>query len=261
MFFCLPYAVKPCGVYTVGHLVLFLITVLLIGVGLYLCRNMDKDKVRTVIRSVTALLWALEIWKILFVLIVTGSRNPNDYVPLYYCSLVLYAGLFSSFGKGALRRFGDVFLATGSLVGGVCFLFFPSTSLPRYPFFHLISIQSFLLHGMMVFVGLLMLLRCVYRVKLSDIWSCAILVGATGVVSYVFNLVWNKAHPLQLIETNLMFVSNNFTGCPVDLYGFLGPILYPIFMIAVQAFGPFLLVHWGVMLCHALREKKLSKSV
>ena len=118
MFFCLPYATEPCGMYTPGHLALLLMTVLLIGAGLYLCRSMDEAKVRTVIRAVTALLWGLEIWKILFVLIVTGSRNPNDFVPLYYCSLVLYAGLFSSFGKGALRRFGDVFLATGSLIGG-----------------------------------------------------------------------------------------------------------------------------------------------
>ena len=261
MFFCLPYATEPCGMYTPGHLALFLMTVLLIGAGLYLCRSMDEAKVRTVIRAVTALLWGLEIWKILFVLIVTGSRNPNDFVPLYYCSLVLYAGLFSSFGKGALRRFGDVFLATGSLIGGTCFLFFPSTSLPRYPFIHLISFQSFLLHGAMVFVGLLMLLRRVYRITLRDIWSCAILVGATGVISYVFNFIWNKTHPTQLIQTNLMFVSNNFTGCPVDLYGFLGPVVYPIFMIAVQAFGPFLLVYWGVLLCRFLQEKKLNKSI
>ena len=261
MFFCLPYAMKPCGMYTVGHLALFLMTALLIGTGLYLCRQMSEERVRTVIRAVTALLWALEIWKIVFVLAVTGSRNPNDFVPLYYCSLVLYAGLFASFGKGALRRFGDVFLATGSLVGGACFLFFPSTSLPRYPFFHLISFQSFLLHGVMVFVGLLMLMRCVYRITLRDIWSCVILVGATGAISYVFNFLWNRAHPSQLIGTNLMFVSNNFTGCPVDLYGFLGPVIYPIFMIAVQAFGPFLLVYWGILLCRLIQEKKSKKTI
>ena len=245
--------------YSVGHLVLFLVTLALIASGLYLCRRMDRAGVRTVIRIVTAVLWVLEIVKILFVLLITKSMNPNDFVPLYYCSLVLYAGLFSSLGKGILQKMGDVFLATGSLVGGACFLCFPSTSLPRYPFFHLISFQSFLLHGAMVFVGLLMLLRGVYRVSLRDIKFCAILVGAIGVISYIFNYIWNTAHPTQAIQTNLMFVSNNFTGCPVDLYGFLGPVLYPMFMIVVQAFGPFLLVYWGVLLCHRLKKKQSTK--
>ena len=58
MFFCLPYAMKPCGMYTVGHLALFLMTALLIGTGLYLCRQMSEERVRTVIRAVTALLSA-----------------------------------------------------------------------------------------------------------------------------------------------------------------------------------------------------------
>ncbi len=34
---------------------------------------------------------------------------------------LLYAGLLSSFGKGVLKRIGDVSLATGAIVGGIVF--------------------------------------------------------------------------------------------------------------------------------------------
>ena len=122
MFFSLPYEYTPCGLFGRGHALLFCMTALLIAGGLYAARGWDDRAVRRTVRVVTALLWALEIGKILFVLFKTGSRNPNDFIPLYYCSLVLYAGLFSSVGKGRLRRLGDVFLATGGLIGGACFL-------------------------------------------------------------------------------------------------------------------------------------------
>ena len=245
MFFCPPYSVEPCGLFSIGHLLLFLATAALIAVGLYLSRRMDAARVRTVIRAVTATVWVLEVLKILFVLLVTGSRNPNDYVPLYYCSLMLYAGLLSSLCKGGLRCVGDVFIATGGLVGGVCFLISPNTSLPRYPAFHFISWHSFLLHGLMTYLGLLLLLRC-YRPVLKDLKYCAALISTMCAIALAFNLIWDGTHPEARVA-NLMFMSKDFPGTPITLlYRLTGPA-FPLFMWLIQAFLPFLGV-WGLYL-------------
>lgn len=259
MFFCPPYSVEPCGLFTVGHLVLFSVSAALIAVGLWLSRRMDADRVRTVIRVVTAAVWVLEILKILFVLLVTESRNPNDYVPLYYCSLMLYAGLISSLCKGVLRKTGDVFIATGGLVGGVCFLISPNTSLPRYPTFHFISWHSFLLHGLMVYLGLLLLLRC-YRPVRKDLKYCATLISVMCAIALVFNLIWDGTHPTQAVA-NLMFMSKDFPGTPITvLYRLSGP-LFPLFMWLIQAFLPFLGV-WGVYrLVTGLWEKRRKDEI
>ena len=72
--------------------------------------------------------------------------------------MLIYAGLLSSFGKGKVRRIGDVFLATGSIVGGIVFVLFPTTSIPSYPIFHFISLHSFFFHGTMIYLGLLSIL-------------------------------------------------------------------------------------------------------
>ena len=255
MFFCPPYAVEPCGLFTVGHWLLLLATALLIGGGLYVSRRMNETQVRRVIRAATALLWALEVAKILFVLLVTKSRNPNDYIPLYYCSLILYAGLFSSLCKGILRRLGDVFIATGGLIGGICFLFCPNTSLPRYPLLHFISFHSFLLHGLMVYLGLLLLSRGVYRTVLGDIKHCAALVSAMCVIAFAFNCIWDAAHPANAVA-NLMFMSKDFPGTPVTvLYRLTGPA-FPVFMWLIQAFLPFLAVLGAQRLYEYMRRKR-----
>ncbi len=253
-FFCKPYELEPCGLFTAGHLVLLLVTAFLVGIGLWLSRRMSEGQVRFTVRVSTAVLWGLEVAKILFVLIVTGSTNPNDFVPLYYCSLILYAGVFGSVGRGWLRHLGDVFIATGGLVGGICFLISPNTSLPRYPALHFISFHSFLLHGLMVYLGLLLLLR-LYRPRLRDLRLCAGLVSVMCGGSWVFNLIWDKAHPAGP-EANLMFMSHDFPGTPVSVLYRISGGLFPIFMWLIQALVPFLAVLGACRAWEAIKNKK-----
>lgn len=257
MFFGPPYAVEPCGLFTVGHLVLFLVTAFCIAGGLYLSRGMNEVQVRRVIRWITALLWILEIAKILFVLIVTESSNPNDFIPLYYCSLILYAGLLSSVCRGVLRHVGDVFIATGGLIGGICFLFCPNTSLPRYPMLHFISFHSFILHGLMVYLGFLLLFR-IYRPQWRDLKYCAGLVSLMCAVAFAFNLIWDHTHPTFAVA-NLMFMSKDFPGTPVAVLYHLTGSLFPIFMWLIQAFLPFIGVLGLYRLCEYIRRKRATK--
>ena len=246
MFFSPPGQYAPAEMFSLGHFLLLTVTLALVALGLYLCRQKTHADVRRIIRAVTLLLWVLEIIKIWFVLLVTKNTNPTALIPLYYCSLILYAGAFSSFGKGNLRHIGDVFLATGSLVGGAVFLVLPTTSLPNYPLFHFLSLHSFLLHGLMVFVGLLMLLRGVYKPLLRDVKYCALLITAVCAVAYIFNTVYDRVMGVSV--ANLMFVSKDFPGTPLTvIYHLTGP-LFPIVMWLGQAFGPFLLVLWGYRL-------------
>lgn len=255
MFFSPPYTYPPAGLYTGGHFLLLGVTVLLIALGLFAARRADEKTVRRIVRVSVAALWVLEVCKILFVLLLTGSRNPNDFVPLYYCSITLYAGLFSAVGRGRLRRLGDVFLATGGLVGGVSFLACPNTSLPRYPVFHFISWHSFLLHGLMVFLALLLLLHLHFHFKLADIRYPASIVTVLCVVAYVFNAVYDRVTGQTV--ANLMFVSKNFPGTPIAiLYRISGPV-FPLVMWALQSFCPYLAVY-GLWLLVTRRKRQTA---
>ncbi len=256
MFFSLPNEYEPAGLFSIWHLLLLAVAVALVGMGLYYSRHMSDRAVRRTVRAVTATLWVLEIAKILFVLLVTRSTNPNEFVPLYYCSLILYAGVLSSCFQGFLRRVGDCFIATGGLVGGAVFLLFPTTSLPRYPAFHFISWHSFLLHGLMVYLGLLLLMRGTYRLKLRDIRYCAALISIMCLLALVFNTVYD--HVSGTAVANLMFISKDFAGTPITvLYRLCGRFFTPV-MWLVQAFGPFLLVYWADLLIKKIQARHLA---
>ncbi len=234
MFFAKPGDYAPCKMFSIGHLILFSITIVAIIIVFKFTKNKDKETIKKIIKRATLLLWTLEIIKIIFNFAVGNGKNPNNYIPLYYCSLILYAGALSSFGRGKLKRVGDVFLATGSIIGGIFFMVCPNTSLTMYPMFHYISIQSFIFHGTMVYLGMLVGYSNYIDLKLNDIKYYATLIIIISGISYIVN---------KFLNTNFMFISKNFPGTPIELiYNATGKF-FTILMIIIQAIGPFYVIY------------------
>ncbi len=228
---------EACGMFTIGHFVLIGITVIAIIISLKLTRKKSKEQVHKIITCLTIPICILEIVKIIFNITINSVKNINTYVPLYYCSMLIYAGLLSSFGKGKVRRIGDVFLATGSIVGGIVFVLFPTTSIPSYPIFHFISLHSFFFHGTMIYLGLLVNITNYIELKKDDIKYFVALVGTICVFALIVN---------NIFDSNLMFISKNFPNSPLEIIYNLtnGTILYNLIMISVQLTLPFYVPYW-----------------
>lgn len=234
MFFAKPGIYEPCKLFTIGHFILLAITFIIIGVALYCTKSKNKEDVTKIIKSLTIFLWILEIIKIIFNISIGNGSNPNNYVPLYYCSLILYAGLLSSYGNGVIKKIGDIFIATGAIIGGLFFLISPNTSLPTYPMLHYISIQSFIFHGTMLYLGLLVNITKYVEINIKDIKYYAILICIISAIAYIVN---------KILNTNFMFISRNFPNTPVEVvYKLLGKY-FTIFMIILQVFGPFYVIY------------------
>lgn len=234
MLFARPGEYEPCGMFTTGHFGLVILTIFGIVIALKKTINKTKEEVKQIIKRCTIAMWILEVIKIAFKLYTDDIRNLNNYVPLYYCSLLLYAGMLSSFAKNKLKRMGDVFLATGGIIGGIVFIILPTTSLPTYPMLHILSLHSFLYHGTMVYLGLLINATHYIELKASDIKYYATIVGAVCILAYIIN---------KIFDSNLMFISKNFPGTPVEiLYNITGPFFTPIISVA-QMTLPFYIVY------------------
>ena len=223
---------KACGIFSIGHFTLLIITIIGIWLALKYTKNKSREDIRKIIRNVTIVAWILEIVKIIFNVRQNSFKAINTYIPLYYCSILLYAGLLSSFAKGVFKRAGDVFIATGAIIGGIVFMIYPSTSLPIYPMFHFLSIHSFLYHGAMVYLGILVNITNYVKIEKSDIKYFASIMGMICFIA----LIINKA-----FDGNLMFISNNFPGTPLEIiYEFTGGgLLYTIIMVIAQLVLPF----------------------
>ena len=234
MFFSKPGEYEPCGIFTLGHLKLIILTAICITMALKNTVTKSENEIKNIIKKCTITMWIFEAIIIAFKLSTGDIRNVNNYVPLYYCSLLLYAGLLSSFGKNKLERMGNVFLATGGIVGGVVFMILPTTSLPSYPMFHLVSIHSYIFHGTMVYLGLLINLTNYIEIEKNDIIYYAGLVGIVCILAYIVN---------KIFGSNLMFISQNFPGTPIEiLYKYTGKA-FTLVMSIGQMILPFYFIY------------------
>ena len=247
MFFSKPGQYAPCGLYTKGHWTLFSITVVLIILAVKYTKTNNKTKIRKIIIGTTLTIWLLEIIKIGLNFYLGNGNNFNAYIPCYYCSLLLYATLLSSVGKGKIQKCGDVFLQTGSIVGGIVFLIFPTTSLTEYPMFHFFSIYSFVYHGIMIYLGII-LNKVEYKsLKMRDAIYNVILIVIVSIVAYILNIK---------LGSNLMFIANPLPNTPLtSVYDITGEF-YGLFMILVQALLPFFAV-FGILNLIKLKKNKI----
>ena len=201
MLFAYPGVYEPCGLFTSDHFKLIIITIIGIIIALKKTINKSKEEIKDIVKRCTILIWALEAVVITFKIITGGLRNINNYVPLYYCSILLYSGGLASFAKGKLQRIGEVFLATGGIAGGLIFILWPTTSLPTYPMMHFVSLHSFLFHGIMLYLGILINVTNYITLSLKDIKYYASMVGVVCFAAFILN---------NIFDSNLMFISKNF---------------------------------------------------
>lgn len=244
---------EPCGIFTSDHFKLIGLTIIGIAVALAKTANKTKEEVTEIIKKCTIFIWIFEAIIMSFKLAIGNIKNVGSYLPLYYCSLLLYAGGLSSFAKNNLKRMGDVFLATGSIIGGIIFMLLPTTSLLTYPMFHIISIYSFIFHGIMIYLGILVNITNYIELKASDIKYYAILVGAICLIALIVN---------NIFDSNLMFISKDFPGTPITvIYHLLGKFFTPLAIIS-QMTIPFIFMYIILKIKYLLTNKKsLEKEI
>lgn len=248
MFFSKPGEYPPAGLFTYQHIILLVTTIILIGFFLFNSINKDSNKIKKIITINAIVLGILEIARIAFSLTYTSIDSLNGYMPLFFCSLFLYSAFFSAFSKGKLKRAGDVFIATGGLLGGLTFLICPSTSLPTFPAFHFLSLHSFLYHGTMVYMGLLYNMTNYISLKRSDLTLYSIMVGVLCLICIPLN---------KNFGSNLMFLSEPLPG---KLGKMVHQSLGAFFPIAVSLFHMYVPFEF-VYLIRKCKEKKQIKKV
>lgn len=221
-----------------AHFLYVALTALLLLLAL---KRLKKGSVRKNVRRLTLLLWVLEAAKILLC-IKNGNTSINETVPLYFCSITLYAGLLSGFCNGRLRRIGDVFLASGGVVGGVVFLVLPLSSFSVYPPLHFITLQSVFLHGCMVYMGLALVISGV-RLTKGDIIYYAPCVLATCILALIINGIFGS---------NLMFISQNYPSTPIEILYKLCP---GVLFTAVGVLGQLTIPFYGAYCFYSLTKR------
>lgn len=245
-------AAPPAGMFTWSHLGLVLFFGTLAIIFFVLTRNFTKDRLLKIFKIYALVLVALEIFKIAWNIYHYGfsSATLNTFVPLYYCSLFLYAFVAISFGKGRVAQSSYAWLIYGGLISGTAFLIYPSSSLLSYPFYHFLSLHSILFHTSLVLVTVLILYHKFYTPSKRDFIPFIVF----SLVFMVAALILNKT-----FGTNMMFLE---TPIAISIFTWLkdqSTVGFEIFMFISQLFLPFIFTHWIFLALSKFTRIKIYK--
>ena len=132
------------GLFSVDHLIYFTLFLTALILLLFISRRTITEQIRKLHIGLAVSVTLAEITKI--TLRIIKQQPADSWLPLYFCSLFIYS-LWLSFSKyDFIKTMGYSYMAIGGIIGGVCFMIFPSTSIGLFPIWHPSSIFSLIYH-------------------------------------------------------------------------------------------------------------------
>ena len=111
-------------------------------------------------------------------------------LPLYACSIFMYAMPFAIWGKGKWKQMGCGYVCTLGLLGGLINFFYPMTVLNRYSILSFSAMHSMIFHAVMLFTCLTMLLSGYHRyTRVKSVWDLFLPAIPALIVSIPANIV------------------------------------------------------------------------
>ena len=207
---------------------------------------LSKRSERT-IRRTFAILWAcltvVDIFRMIWES-TTGNRVGFEWggnLPLYPCSIFMYAMPFAIWGRGKVRYAACGYLCTLGFFGGVINFIYPVNVLTNYSSLSFAGLNTFIYHGAIVFCALVMLISGYHSFKKAksplDLLLPAIPALCVSVVAHLVNFSW--------INSDYMFFKMNSFFLPAikgAISGFIGTEL-PIWGCVALVYVFYLVLH------------------
>ena len=173
----------------------FIVSACWIALIVFACLLLRKKEEKT-IRTVFACLWAtvviLELAKILWETYcgTTVEFEATGILPLYPCSIFMYAMPFAIWGKGNVRYAACGYVCSLGLLGGAINFVYPANILNNYSCISFAGFHTLFYHGVMVLCAALMLLTGYHSYKKVTRASQLLLPAVPALaVSVIANLV------------------------------------------------------------------------
>lgn len=207
----------PVGLFSITHIISICVCFVCVGIAAWLTRKMTKETYFKCLKIFAILLTILETLKIVWTLSI-GAVNLDYWLPLYFCSLFIYALWFAVSKNEYIKNMGLSFIAIAALIAGAVFIIMPTTSFSLFPIFHFQSLYSMLFHSLMVYSEIMLYVTKSYKLNMRSIWSycgfCAIFMTAGVIINSIYG-------------SNMMFLRDP------------GNIPLP-FLVSIKAFSPVL---------------------
>ena len=185
------------GVFSLKHIIgLVWVTAMIVGLYLLSNRLRKKKGIGFVLRAGAVFLIAMELIKYVY-LIVRGQWDMS-YIPLHFCSLMLYIyPVIAFFPKTKIAKRILPFAFSGGIIAGLIALILPTNILgdPGIPWLSTASflpIVSFIYHGVMVWYSSWLAYSRHYVPRYRDTLNMMAFVFFFAIIAMVVNVLFNQ---------------------------------------------------------------------
>lgn len=204
----------PGTMFTPLHFVFSAIMIALVVSAAIFVARLGEEKIRAVFTVLWATIVVLEAVKIVWETVSGATVNFEwgGVLPLYPCSIFMYAMPLVIWGKGELRRAGCGYLCSLGLLGGSINFVYPATILGNYSCISFAGFHTFLYHGAIVFAALVVLISGYHTLGgVKKWWQLLVPAAPFFAVSVVANIV-----NFSKIGSDYMFFKlNSFIFAPI----------------------------------------------
>ena len=229
--------------FTPLHLVFAAILLCAIITGAILLAKRSEKTIKISFTVIWATLTVVDIFRMIWET-TTGNRIAFEWggnLPLYPCSIFMYAMPFVIWGRGRVRYAACGYLCTLGFFGGAINFIYPVNVLENYSCISFAGINTFLYHGAIVFCALVVLISGYHSFKKAktplDLLLPAIPALCVSVVANAVNF--------SPIGSDYMFFKMNSFFLPA-IKGALGGLVggeLPVFACVIIVYVFYLVLH------------------
>jgi hypothetical protein len=211
----LPSADKmPGTLFTPLHFAFSAVLLAMVILFAVLVEKKSEKTMRTVFAVVWILCAVLEPAKIIW---ETYCGNEvwfewGGILPLYPCSIFMYAMPFAIWGRGKVRYAACGYVCTLGLLGSSINFLYPANILSNYSCISFAGFHTFFYHGVMLFCALAMLISGYHSVNRAEKWSDLVL---PAVPALCVSLAANVVNFSKIGSDYMFFRLNSFFFAPI----------------------------------------------
>lgn len=229
--------------FTPLHLCFAAILLAAIIAGAIIFSKRSEKTIRICFTVIWATLTVIDIFRMIWES-TTGNKIAFEWggnLPLYPCSIFMYAMPFAIWGRGKIRYAACGYVCTLGVFGGAINFIYPVNVLENYSCLSFAGLNTFFFHGAIVFCALVMLISGYHSFKMAktplDLLLPAIPALCVSVVANLVNFSW--------INSDYMFFKMNSFFLPAikgAIGGFIGGEL-PIAACVILVYLFYLVLH------------------
>jgi hypothetical integral membrane protein (TIGR02206 family) len=187
--------------------------------AIFLNHEQRKQALVFWVSAIVFLEFSRQIWALSL-----GIYDFSEMLPLHLCGMqVILMPIMLKTQKRSWRTF--VYLT--AMIGALAAIFFNEGILERYPLWHFQSLQSFIIHGLIMMVPLYDIIWFKFRPSFKELPFATMLMAYLAIQSYIINIFTGG---------NYLFVTFAPRNTPLELVSSLvGPTLYvPVMFVIVH---------------------------